>query len=243
MSLLGREPGGTPCPPRPLLSQLGALDSARLSCPVSVDSLHRGGTKSKCHQTQMLLGPRPLRWPRGGKRKRKRKRSSANASLPAPPCVGGEFSILLASRRALSLGGFELLGVVGSRGTSSPPAHSAGGTEAARVSPRASVCSARTGWGRGRGSGTPEEAGPFLPPVCSSKATRPLCPFSRGETCTQWWKTAAVPSFHWPGDGGRFWWALDGNALSGCGHPLLTFDELFRCSLVAHWPFVSILHA
>lgn len=60
MSLLGREPGGTPCPPRPLLFQLGALDSARLSCPVSVDSLHRGGEPSpNATRPRCSWGPAP----------------------------------------------------------------------------------------------------------------------------------------------------------------------------------------
>lgn len=207
MSLLGREPGGTPCPPRLLLFQLGALDSARLSCRVSVDSLdweQPGATATgNVWRTRPPTATRPrCSWGPAPYADLVAESGSGSAPrltphFPLRPAweVSFPFCWPPATRSASGVSNF--LGVVGSRGSSSPPAHSAGGTEAARVSPRASVGSARAGWGRGRGSGTAEEAGPLLPPVCSSsKATRPLCPFSRGETCTQWWKTAAVPSFH-----------------------------------------------
>lgn len=142
--------------------------------------------------------------------------------------MGGKFSALLAPCGALSAGGLELPGLVGNRGASSPPVDRARGTAAAPVPPRASVGSASAGGGRGHGSGSPVEAGPFLRPVCASLQKLPqqtLCPFSRGETCTQWWKTAAVPSSH-PATAGVL--VSTGRNCSGCGHPLWKFDVLFR---------------
>lgn len=68
------------------------------------------------------------------------------------------------------------------------------------------------------------------------------CSFSRGETCTQWWKTAAVPSSHWPGDCGPLWWALDGNALA-VGSRYWRLLNYSGCYLVAHWPLVFCMRS
>lgn len=206
LSFLGPEPGGKPRPPRLSLFQLGPLRSARLSGRVREESLLRiqveppprrsGKSGGDRNPTSMLLRLRPLRGPRGGNRKRKC--SSDNISLPAPPCVGGRFSTPFAFGPALSPGVFELPGLVGDRGASYPPVQCARGTATPRsLREPLSAPPARVGVGA-VAQGPRWRQGLFsvrcvpLFKSCQNKH----CSFSRGETCTQWWKTAAVPSSH-----------------------------------------------
>ena len=108
-------------------------------------------------------------------------------------------------------GGFELPRLAGNRGCAAsqgprPP----GSVPEPRSAPPARVgvgAAARgPGWRQGLLSARCE-------PLCESCQNKP-CPFSRGQTCTRLWKTAAAPPSLRRGDCGAFRWGLDGNALA-----------------------------